>query len=249
MWSIRIVRKVEVLLSKEREWGKTKESVRMELGTWESLNHDLGCWRLSYAMVWDELRAECGTLSITSLLRLWEREAELTGDGRGTASPRCWLIWTKSTSVHTKEQRRTSPYNPQPWQLPGAISPSKAHFHKLRGAQGQMAGGNQIKDLEEGAPDAGCHVWLLPHCLQNRRSPLVVQLYRAAFPCTVITTFRKTRSPSHCPHLFAAISCIPIPACCTPQAPQPLLALACLSQCLPTSAHGPGPLSSYAVPP
>lgn len=108
--------------------------------------------------------------------------AELTGGGSATASLRYWLMWTKSTSAHRKEHRRTSPYNAQPWQLPGASSPSEAHFLKLRGAQGQMAGGNQNKDLEEETPDTGWHVRLLPHCLQNSRGPLVVQQYRAAFP-------------------------------------------------------------------
>lgn len=33
MCSIRVDRKVEALLSKEREWGKIKEAVRMGLGT------------------------------------------------------------------------------------------------------------------------------------------------------------------------------------------------------------------------
>lgn len=36
-------RKVEMLLSKDREWGKIKEAMRMKLGTRESLNHVLDC--------------------------------------------------------------------------------------------------------------------------------------------------------------------------------------------------------------
>lgn len=168
-----------------------------------------------------------------------EREAKLAGGGRGTASPLYWLIWTKSTSVHTKEHRRTNPYNPQPWQLPGATSPSKAHFLKLRGAQGHRAGGSQIKYLEEGTPDAGFCVWLLPHFRTAE-----VHLWSSS-----TWHYCQNNYENKEPQALSAFLCCrfmythPCPAVAH-RHPQPLLALICLSQCLPSSAHGPGLLSA-----
>lgn len=214
MCSIRIVRKVEVLLSKERECGKIKgsEDGAGHMGVTESCSS-----LLKAVMPWCGMGSEQCVAPHFFAAEAVEMDVELAGEGRGTASPLYWLIWTKSTSASTEEHR--IPYNLLPWQLPGAISPSRAHFLKLRGAQVQMSGGNQTKVLEEGTPAAECHVWLLPHCLQNSRSPRVVQQHRAAFPCTIIKHLGEQRAPATVPISLLPFHVYPSLPCCSSQAP------------------------------